>query len=62
MERTPQGLQVSPKGKQLLVLVNPSLVTPDLTESWEKTLKLAAGKKQAGTFLNGIERNKTLGE
>ncbi len=40
MERTPQGLQVSPKGKQLLVLVNPSLVTPDLTESWKKTLKL----------------------
>src|SRR5699024_10282190 len=57
MERTPQGLQVSPKGKQLLVLVNPSLVTPDLTESWEKDLEaIAAGKKQAGTFLNGIEK------
>ncbi|WP_277902912.1 DNA topoisomerase III [Enterococcus lactis] len=57
MERTPQGLQASPKGKQLLVLVNPSLVTPDLTESWEKDLEaIAAGKKQAGTFLNGIEK------
>ena len=38
-------------------MVNPSLVTPDLTESWEKDLEaIAAGKKQAGTFLNGIEK------
>lgn len=57
MERTPAGLQVSPKGKQLLELVNPSLVTPELTESWEKDLEaIAAGKKQAGQFLQGIER------
>ena len=57
MERTPAGLQVSPKGKQLLELVNPSLVTPELTERWEKDLEaIAAGKKQAGQFLQGIEK------
>ncbi len=57
MERTPQGLQVSPKGKQLLELVNPSLVTPELTESWEKDLEaIAAGKKQAEHFLKEIEK------
>ncbi len=57
MERTPQGLQVSPKGKQLLELVNPSLVTPDLTESWERDLEaIALGKKQANVFLQSIEK------
>lgn len=57
MERTPQGLQVSPKGKQLLELVNPSLVSPELTESWEKDLEaIAAGKKQAEQFLKEIEK------
>lgn len=57
MERTPQGLQVSPKGKQLLELVNPSLVSPELTESWEKDLEaIAAGKKKAEHFLKEIEK------
>lgn len=57
MERTPQGLQVSPKGKQLLELVNPSLISPELTESWEKDLEaIAAGKKQAEHFLKEIEK------
>lgn len=57
MERTPQGLQVSPKGKQLLELVNPSLVSPDLTESWENDLEaIAMGKKQAQHFLKEIEK------
>lgn len=57
MERTPQGLKVSPKGKQLLELVNPSLVSPELTESWEKDLEaIAAGKKQAEHFLKEIEK------
>ncbi len=64
MERTPQGLQASPKGKQLLVLVNPSLVTPDLTESWEKDLGSDCCRKE--TSRNLLEwdrkRNKTLGE
>lgn len=56
MERTPSGLQVSPKGKQLLVLVNPSLVTPELTEKWEKELEaIAKGTYSAQTFLAQIE-------
>lgn len=57
MERTPSGLQVSSKGKQLLELVNPSLVTPDLTASWEQDLEaIALGKKSARGFLSGIEK------
>lgn len=56
MERTPSGLQVSPKGKQLLVLVNPSMVTPELTEKWEKELEaIAKGTYSAQTFLAQIE-------
>lgn len=56
MERTPSGLQVSPKGKQLLELVNPSLVTPELTEKWEKELELIAkGNYSAKKFLQQIE-------
>lgn len=58
MERTPSGLQVSPKGKQLLVLVNPSLVTPELTEKWEKELELIAkGKYSEQKFLAQIEKH-----
>ncbi len=40
MERTNSGLSVSAKGKQLIDLVNPSLVTPELTEKWEKSLEI----------------------
>ncbi|MGC6768366.1 DNA topoisomerase III [Enterococcus sp. LJL128] len=58
MERTTQGLLVSPKGKQLLQLVNPSLVTPELTEKWEKTLEqIAHGKKNSKEFLKEIEQD-----
>ncbi|MGG5374143.1 MULTISPECIES: DNA topoisomerase III [unclassified Enterococcus] len=58
MERTPAGLQVSPKGKQLLELVNPSLVTPELTESWERDLeKIARGQQKAAMFLQTIEKD-----
>ena len=58
MERTPQGLQVSPKGKQLLKLVNASLGTPELTEKWEKTLEdIAKGKKNSKVFLSEIEED-----
>lgn len=58
MERSQNGLAVSPKGKQLLELVNPSLVTPELTEQWEKTLEdIAKGKKNSQTFLQGIEKD-----
>lgn len=58
MERTPSGLQVSPKGKQLLELVNPSLVTPELTEKWEKELEaIAKGKFSSQAFLQQIEKD-----
>lgn len=56
MERTTSGLMVSPKGKQLLELVNPSLVTPELTEKWEKQLEaIANGKYSSKQFLQEIE-------
>ena len=42
MERKANYLAVTPKGKQLLGLVNPSLVTPELTEKWEKNLEKIA--------------------
>lgn len=58
MERTPSGLQVSPKGKQLLELVNPSLVTPELTEKWEKQLEaIAKGNYSSKQFLKEIEED-----
>lgn len=58
MERTPSGLQVSPKGKQLLELVNPSLVSPELTEKWEKQLEaIAQGQFSSGAFLQQIEND-----
>lgn len=60
MERNTHGLVVSPKGKQLLELVNPSLVTPELTEKWEKSLEdIAKGKTQSNTFLNDIQQDTT---
>jgi DNA topoisomerase-3 len=58
MERTNSGLMVSSKGKQLLELVNPSLVTPELTEKWEKTLEaIAKGKQSSTVFLKEIEQD-----
>lgn len=58
MERNTNGLNVSPKGKQLLELVNPSLVTPELTEKWEKTLEaIAKGRQSSTVFLKEIEQD-----
>lgn len=58
MERTSSGLQVSPKGKQLLELVNPSLVSPELTEKWERELEaIAKGKFSSQAFLQQIEKD-----
>ncbi|MCA5013162.1 MULTISPECIES: DNA topoisomerase III [unclassified Enterococcus] len=58
MERTTSGLMVSSKGKQLLELVNPSLVTPELTEKWEKELEaIAKGKQSSTAFLKEIEHD-----
>lgn len=58
MERRGNVLGVTPKGKQLLSLVNPSLVSPDLTEKWEKDLEaIAQGKKTSQAFLKEIEQD-----
>ena len=58
MERTNSGLSVSAKGKQLLDLVNPSLVTPELTEKWEKSLEaIASGQQKSQLFLKYIEED-----
>lgn len=58
MERTNNGLQVSPKGKQLLELVNPALVTPELTEKWERQLEaIANGKFSSQAFIKEIEKD-----
>ncbi len=56
MERHATKLSVSPKGKQLLTLVNSALVTPDLTSQWEKSLEqIAAGKLKKEVFLEQIK-------
>ncbi|MFZ8515547.1 DNA topoisomerase III, partial [Staphylococcus aureus] len=55
---TNSGLSVSAKGKQLLDLVNPSLVTPELTEKWEKSLEaIASGQQKSQLFLKDIEED-----
>lgn len=56
MERQGNSLRVSPKGKQLLTLVNPSLAQPELTAKWENELELIAkGKLKGNIFLKEIE-------
>ena len=56
MERNQNKLSVSPKGRQLLTLVNPALVTPDLTAQWEKSLEeIANGKLKKDQFIKQIE-------
>lgn len=58
MERRVNALAVTPKGKQLLSLVNPSLVSPELTEKWEKDLAaIEKGQKSADVFLKEIEKD-----
>lgn len=57
MERTNTSLIVTPKGKQLLQLVNPSLVTPKLTAEWEKSLEqIADGQLKEHEFIKKIEK------
>jgi DNA topoisomerase-3 len=56
MERVSAGLLVTPKGKQLLELVNHELVTPELTEKWERELEsIAKGTYSAQQFIRQIE-------
>lgn len=56
MQRNGNALQVTPKGKQLLKLVNPELVSPELTEKWEKQLEqIAQGTYQRQAFMAEIK-------
>ena len=56
MQRNGNALQVTPKGKQLLKLVNPELVSPELTEKWEKQLEqIAQGTYQRKAFMAEIK-------
>ncbi|MBS4762330.1 DNA topoisomerase 3 [Carnobacteriaceae bacterium zg-ZUI252] len=49
-------LKVTPKGKQLLTLVNPELKSPELTEKWEVQLEeIAQGKRALNAFVTEIE-------
>ena len=58
MERQNKILCVTPKGKQLLKLVNPSLVTPELTAKWERQLEaIAKGSYSSQAFLKEIKQD-----
>lgn len=58
MEREQSKLRVTPKGKQLLQLVNSSLVSPDLTTKWEGQLEeIAKGKSRSKEFVREIEKD-----
>lgn len=58
MERTGHALRVTPKGKQLLNLVNKELVSPKLTAKWEKQLEdIAHGKMKSQKFIGDIEND-----
>ncbi|MFR0524748.1 DNA topoisomerase III [Ligilactobacillus salivarius] len=58
MERTGHALRVTPKGKQLLNLVNKELVSPKLTAKWEKQLEdIAHGKMKLQKFIGDIKND-----
>lgn len=60
MERQGNALKVTPKGKQLLSLVNPALVSPELTSKWEQELEqIAKGKLAPQSFIKAIEAETT---
>ncbi|MGX6966431.1 DNA topoisomerase 3 [Vagococcus teuberi] len=60
IERQTNCLVVTAKGKQLLQLVNPSLVTPELTQQWELSLeKIANGDLKHQVFIKDIEKETT---
>ncbi|PIO83920.1 DNA topoisomerase III [Loigolactobacillus backii] len=55
MERTGRHVKVTPKGNQLLKLVNPSLTSPKLTAQWETELEqIAAGQLSQQKFVTQI--------
>lgn len=56
VERQNGKLHSTPKGKQLINLVNDDLTTPDLTSQWEKELEdIAKGKANSITFMKQIK-------
>ena len=58
MERSGHALRVTPKGKQLLNLVNKELVSPKLTAKWEKQLEdIAHGKMKSQKFIGDIKND-----
>ncbi|MGY3703175.1 DNA topoisomerase III [Vagococcus martis] len=60
IERQTNRLVVTAKGKQLLQLVNPSLVTPELTQQWELSLeRIANGDLKHQVFIKDIEKETT---
>lgn len=57
MLRQGQHLATTPKGQQLLKLVNPSLTTPALTAKWEQQLEaIAHGQLAAPQFIQQIKQ------
>ncbi|SPC38661.1 DNA topoisomerase 3 [Latilactobacillus fuchuensis] len=54
--RNGNHLATTPKGQQLLKLVNKSLVSPELTGQWEQSLEaIAHGQKKPEAFIQEIE-------
>lgn len=62
LERRGHSLAVTPKGQQLLKLVNKTLVSPELTGKWENSLEaIARGQENQKAFITEIEAaTKTL--
>ncbi|MSD84515.1 DNA topoisomerase III [Lactobacillus curvatus] len=62
LERQGHALAVTPKGQQLLQLVNKTLVSPELTGKWEQSLEaIAKGQENPKAFITEIEgATKTL--
>ncbi|KRM24048.1 DNA topoisomerase III [Latilactobacillus graminis] len=62
LERQGHALAVTPKGQQLLQLVNQTLVSPELTGKWEQSLEaIAKGQENPKAFITEIEgATKTL--
>lgn len=56
LERKGHSLAVTPKGQQLLKLVNKTLISPELTGKWENSLEaIAHGKENQKDFIAEIE-------
>ncbi|CAM4064199.1 DNA topoisomerase III [Lederbergia lenta] len=57
IDRQNNRLHPTPKGKQLIELVNKELKSPELTAKWENELeKIARGKGQSKEFLQNIRK------